>query len=66
MARAKRITAQEVKRRMDGGQPVSFIDARSGSAWAQSDVKLPGARRRSLEKYLAGLPRDRMIVAYCT
>jgi hypothetical protein len=28
-----RLTAEEVKRRMDGGEPVTFLDARADDAW---------------------------------
>ena len=67
--KAKRITAEGVKSRMDKGEPVFFIDARSSAAWSQSDVKLPGARHilpDNIESRFERIPRDRMIVAYCT
>lgn len=64
-----RISAVEVKRRLDRGEPVFFIDTRSLAAWEESDIKIPGARRihySELEAHLAELPRDRTIVTYCT
>ena len=64
-----RVTADEVKARMDRGEKFSFIDARNPEAWADSDVKLPGALRmrpEDAEKRVGDLPRDRTIITYCT
>ena len=65
----ERITAEEVKRRMDGGEAVFFMDTRSPTAWDASDLKLPGARRihySELEPNIRKIPRDRLVVPYCT
>jgi hypothetical protein len=64
-----RISAQEVIRRMNRGENVYFVDARNPQAWGEADTKLPGAARvpaDQIEVNLAGMPHDRMIVAYCT
>ena len=64
-----RITPEEVKTRMDRGEPFAFLDDRNPTAWSGSSVKLPGAIRvpaDEAEKHLAEIPRDRAIVAYCT
>ena len=64
-----RIALQEVKSRLDAGEPILFIDTRNQHDWDASDVKVPGARRihfSELEKHLDELPRDRLIVTYCT
>jgi rhodanese-related sulfurtransferase len=69
LAETTRITADEVKRRMDSGEPVLFIDTRNPECWGDSDVKISGAIRihhSELEKHLDELPRDRLIVTYCT
>jgi rhodanese-related sulfurtransferase len=69
MVEIKRITVDEVKKRMDGGESILFIDTRNPHDWGESDMKLPGARRihfGELEHYLDELPRDRRIVTYCT
>ncbi len=69
MAEPKRITAQEVDGKLRGGEPVLFIDTRNNRDWGASDVKLPGALRihhSELEQHLDKLPRDRLIVTYCT
>jgi rhodanese-related sulfurtransferase len=63
------ITSEEVKRRMDAGEAVLFIDARNPTAWASSNEKLPGALRipaAEVPSRLSELPRGRPIVAYCT
>jgi len=64
-----RITVEEVKERIDEGEPILFIDTRRSQDWEASDVKLPGALRihySELEQYLDELPNDRLIVPYCT
>ena len=64
-----RSSVDEVRQRLDRGEPVVFLDVRNPQAWASSDVKLPGAIRIPLDELpeRAGeLPRDRPIVAYCT
>jgi len=62
---ARRITADEVKKRMDAGQKVIVIDTRGkvagpivkGSAHVPSD---------QLEAWAKDHPKDAFIVAYCT
>ena len=69
MSEIDRITIDDVKKRMDGGESILFIDTRNPTAWGESDVKLPGARRihfSELENHLGELPHDRLIVPYCT
>ena len=64
-----RVTAKEIIERMNRGEEVYFVDARNPQAWAEADTKLPGAVRvpaDAVEQHLAAMPRDRMIVAYCT
>jgi rhodanese-related sulfurtransferase len=65
----KRISLAEVKKRLDKGEPIFFIDTRNLHDWGASDVQIPGARRihySELEQHLDELPRDRLIVTYCT
>jgi len=64
-----RISPAEVKKRIDRGEPVLFIDARNQHDYSASEVKLPGALRihyTEMEQHLNELPRDRLIVTYCT
>ena len=54
---------------MGAGEQFAFIDTRNTQAWAESDVKLPGAIRLpvdKLEEHISEIPKDRPIVAYCT
>jgi hypothetical protein len=44
-ARSLRITAEEVKARLDAGEPILLLDARSEKAWNGSDLKARGAVR---------------------
>jgi rhodanese-related sulfurtransferase len=66
---APRITVDELKRRMAAGERFSFMDVRNPQAWADSDVKLPGAIRVTpdmLEQKLSRIPKQKPIVTYCT
>lgn len=66
---ATRVTVDEVKERMDRGEPFAFVDTRNPQAWGESDVKLPGAirvRADELEQHLSEIPRDRAVITYCT
>jgi rhodanese-related sulfurtransferase len=65
----KRISLAEVRKRLDRGEPIFFIDTRNPHDWGASDVKIPGARRihySELMQHLGELPHDRLIVTYCT
>lgn len=69
MAEIRRITVDEVKKRMDKGEPILLVDTRNPHDWGESDLKLPGALRihyGELEQHLEELPHDRTIVTYCT
>jgi rhodanese-related sulfurtransferase len=64
-----RITPEEVKERLDQGDPILFIDTRNPTAWAQSEAIIPGAIRMlasEVGNHVAELPKGRTVVAYCT
>ena len=64
-----RISLDELRRRMEAGEDFTVIDTRNPQAWADSDVKLPGAVRipvNEFEQHLWEISRDKPIVAYCT
>ena len=67
-----KLTPDQVKERLDAGEPVVFIDARSAKEWDASDVKIPGALRvppGEVEQHLAELgavARNATIATYCT
>jgi hypothetical protein len=64
-----RITVDELNERTDRGEKVALVDARSTPAWGQAGTKLPGAIRvppDEIEKHIADVGRDRLVVTYCT
>jgi rhodanese-related sulfurtransferase len=64
-----RVTVDEVRTRMERGEPFTFIDSRNSQAWAESSVKLPGAIRvpaDEVEQHLSDIPKDKTIITYCT
>ena len=68
MEATPRVTAEELKRRLDEGEDILVLDVRRGS-WRRSDVKLRGAVRMELEEILrpeGRVPRDVRVVTYCT
>jgi rhodanese-related sulfurtransferase len=68
-AAASSVTIDEVKRLLEQGEPITFLDARNPIAWGSSKVKLPGAIRVPLDevdRLLPRLPRDRRLIVYCT
>ncbi len=63
-----RITIEELKRKMDAGEKMVILDARKGSAWIGSLVKIKGAihcTNDDLEAMKADLPREQDIIIYC-
>ena len=69
MADARRMSVEELKRRMDSGEDITVIDTRNPQAWEQSHTKIPGAIRVPLDHLEANLGRIRKegtVVAYCT
>lgn len=64
-----RVTVDEVKARLDRGEPIAFLDDRNPQAWGEADTRLPGAIRvpaDEVERHLDEIPRDRAVVTYCT
>jgi rhodanese-related sulfurtransferase len=64
-----RVTIDEVKQRIDRGEPLVFVDTRNPQAWEQSEVKLPGAIRIPADEvynHLHEIPLGRTIITYCT
>jgi rhodanese-related sulfurtransferase len=67
------ITAEELKTKLAGNQPVTIIDVRSPEGYAASTTTIKGAihfkvrKIKSRLKYapLKDLPKDREIVTYC-
>lgn len=66
---ATRVTVDEVKERMQRGEPFAFIDTRNPTDWNEANTKLPGAIRipaDEIEQHLNEIPRDRAVITYCT
>lgn len=66
---ATRITTDEVKERMDRGEQFAFVDTRNPKAWSESEKKLPNAIRvpaEEVEQHLNDIPKDRVVLTYCT
>ena len=66
---AKRMSVDELRKRLERGEEIFFVDTRNPTAWAEADTKLPGAIRvpaDQVEPHLADIPRDRTVVTYCT
>lgn len=64
-----RVTVDEVQERMRRGEPFVFLDVRNPQAWGEAETKLPGALRipvDELEQQLESIPRDRVVITYCT
>jgi adenylyltransferase/sulfurtransferase len=69
MAEGPKITAEELKRKMQAGEDFTVLDVRNPHAWAESDVKARGAIRvplDSFEQLLPRIPKGKPIVTYCT
>ncbi len=65
----QRITAEEAKRRMDGGEAVVFLDTRADDVWRRSELQIPKSLRvppDAVEAHLDEIPRRGLIVPYCT
>ena len=64
-----RIAVDELRKRMEPDEEFVFIDTRDLSAWAQSDVRPPGAIRvplDNLDENLSKIPNGEPILAYRT
>ncbi|HTM23790.1 MAG TPA: hypothetical protein VL225_01275 [Vicinamibacterales bacterium] len=64
-----RISPQDAKRRLDAGEPITFLDSRAPDAWKHSDRQIPGSIRvppDEVQPHLHEIPRDGLLVSYCT
>ena len=66
---AIRISVDEVKRRIDRGEDILFVDSRSPASWAVSTEKIQDAIRvppDEVADHLDSIPKGRSLVTYCT
>jgi rhodanese-related sulfurtransferase len=64
-----RVTVDEVRARLDRGEPIVFVDARSAESWSKADTQIPGSVRVPPDEagaHVNEVPRGRAIVTYCT
>jgi len=61
-----RMDAEELRNRLDSGEPATILDARAPKAWEASNVKVRGAVRVSPDQFRTDAlwPRDRLTVVY--
>jgi len=67
--RMARITADELKRKLDGGEPVVIVDLRHQSELDREPEGIPGALRilpEDIEVKHVNIPRGNEVVLYCT
>jgi len=64
-----RISADELRRKMEAGDEFTIIDVRNPHAWADATDMAAGAVRISLDEAdeaIGRIPRNKPIVTYCT
>ena len=69
MAEISRITVDEARERLDRGEPLALVDARSQESWSEADSQITGSIRvppGDVAAHLDEIPRDRAVVTYCT
>lgn len=69
MMEPDRVSTEEIKRRLDAGERIVFLDTRSDEAWAKADAQIPGSTRippDAVAQHLDEIPREGSIVTYCT
>ena len=67
--RIARITVDELKEKMDGGEEIVIVDLRHSMDFEADPQTIPGAFRMDageLQEKNDRLPRDRDVVLYCT
>ena len=65
----QKLSVDEVKERLDRGEALVFIDARSDQSWSQSDVQIPNSLRvppDDTDRFDGAIPAEATIVTYCT
>lgn len=69
MADDLRISADELRKRMQAGEEFTIIDTRNPHAWAEATDTAAGAIRVAVDnadEAIGRIPRNKPIVTYCT
>jgi rhodanese-related sulfurtransferase len=69
MMDAMRISVDEVRRRINRGDDILFVDSRSPASWAASTEKIVGAIRvppDDVADHVGSIPQGRSLITYCT
>ena len=65
----EKISVDEVKQRLDRGEPVIFVDARSDESWQESHEQIPNSIRvppDQAEAFAGAVTDEVTIITYCT
>jgi hypothetical protein len=63
------MTSEQVEEKLDAGERMKSLDARSPKAWDASNSKLPGAVRQppaEVTFHLGAIPHEGTVLTYCT
>jgi hypothetical protein len=60
------MSAGDVRKRQEAGEPTTFLDVRNPKAWESSPIKIVGAIRASADQFRIdpSWPKDRLTVVY--
>jgi rhodanese-related sulfurtransferase len=61
-----RISAEDAKRRLEGGEPATILDVRNPKVWNSSNVKIRGAIRfdSNQPRFDPTWPKNRLTLVY--
>lgn len=65
----KRMTLFRIREHIENDANLIFLDVRADREWRTADAKIKGAQRvppRYIVDYVAKLPRDAIIITYCS
>ncbi len=64
-----RLTVDELRERLDRGEPVAIVDSRSRESWEKAELQPRGSIRvppDDVAGYVDRVPKDRAVVTFCT
>ncbi len=69
MTNSIRISKEDVKRRLDSGEEIVFLDIRNPGPWERAERKIKGAIRlplNEIDQRVQSIPKGKAIITYCT